>query len=98
MPISVNRGQTLALEMEFFQTDETGPALDLTQATLSVEESNFRGTVTVAITDAINGKAKVSLSSTTTRDMSLTRISWFKIAVEIAGQRTVTPKIEMQAS
>lgn len=98
MAVTVNRGQSIVFDLEFFQEDEDGPVLNLTGGTVQIAEKNFYGDPVCAIVSAVGGTATVTLSTDVTLHMSTKTTQWFKVSAIVGPTTYVFPKVEMTVS
>jgi hypothetical protein len=71
--ISIRRGATLVLPLDFFADESETTPVDLTGSTLSVVDSNFPVNPTLNVLVAASGTAKLTLSATNTANLILHR-------------------------
>lgn len=101
--LTIQRGQSIGLAVNFYQDAEKTQAIDLTGATVTVRESSAvalkSGTVTV--TDAEDGAVTVSFPESLifpsgSSPMKSGRTNWFTVEADFGGSNIVTPKIWIQ--
>jgi hypothetical protein len=71
--ISIRRGATLDLPLDFFTDENETTPVDLTGSTLTVVQSNFPVDPTLNVTDAAGGSAQLFLSDANTSNLVLHR-------------------------
>lgn len=88
-------GQSLRLECIVWDGPIGGTPLDLTDATLSVRESNpaVLKEAVIAVTDAVQGKVTLTLTEEQAEQLGAGRVNWFRIEAQFAEDNLVLPKI-----
>lgn len=94
--VITQRGQTLSLQITFYEAEQGGAALDLTGATVTVREykPSVLGAAAIVVTSAVNGECTLSMTETQVDDLNDGRVNWFRLEAEFAGgDNRVTPQI-----
>lgn len=95
---SVNTGETIDLLLAF--TDETGTALDLSGATLSVvaaSQPSLVEDIALTVTDSAGGLVRLFLPASGSAKLGRGMSSWFRIGTAFSSDNLdITPQIWIQ--